>query len=208
MSIHGASVIEDKTRDKPSRLNRVFRVSLKQLLVLILVIAVVFASFAWASDRIETHKRWASMMEMSQRFMIHFDEVYVRLPDKFTNELYPTHFWIRDELDYAYWVILKLSRLDEAHANQLFKIGSLIDTLRDPATDTVQLNGSQFSFLSKAIYTISQRLIDAYWNPLNGTDVDSETGPPFWYFGPSPPDEALLQQVASLAVQAREIIVP
>jgi hypothetical protein len=208
MLMHTTSVNEDKRQDKSSPWGKTFRISLKQLVALLLILAVALALFFWASDRIDTHKRWASMMEMSHRFMIHFDEVYVRLPDKFTNESYPTHFWIRNELDYADWVLLKLIRLDETHASQLFKIEDLINTLRDPATDTVQLNESQFWFLSNAIHTIAQKLVDAYWNPLNGTDVNSETGPSFWYFGPSPPDEAILQQVATLAINAKATISP
>jgi hypothetical protein len=208
MSIRTASVNEDKRRDKSSPWGKTLRISLKQLVALLLILAVALTLFFWASDRIDTHKRWASMMEISQRFMIHFDEVYVRLPDEFTNESYPTHFWIRSELDYAHWVMLKLIRLDEAHSSQLFKIENLIDTLRDPTTDTVRLNESQFSDLRNAIYTIAQKLPDAYWNPLNGTDVNSETGPSFWYFGPSPPDEVILQQVATLAIHAKAIISP
>jgi hypothetical protein len=209
MSVHVVSMIEDKTRVKSSRLDRVFRISLRQLLVLLLVIVVALGSFVWASDRIETHKRWAPMLEMSQRFMIHFTEVYVRLPSLMENETTdPTHFWFMNELDYAWWTINQLIELDKAHASELFRIEDLTSTLRESGITGVQLSNSKFENLSNAIYTIAQKLPQAYWNPLNTTDVNRETGPPFWYFGSSPPDEVLLQEIATLAMHARQIIIP
>lgn len=207
MSIHIVSANEDKTRIKPSRLDKTFRISLKQLLVLILIIVVASASFVWASDRIETHKRWASMLEMSQRFMIHFTEVYLRLPSVYGNETDPTHYWFQTELDYADWALNKLMKLDEAHRGELIRIEELIMDLRSPNAIGPWNNNSQSADLSNSIYSIAEKLPHAYWNPLNGTNVNSDTGPPFWYFGSSPPDEAILQQVAILAIHAKEIIV-
>ncbi len=212
MSNHVVSVIEDKTRDKPSRLNRVFRISLKQLLVLILVVAVVFASFAWASDRIEIHKRWASMIEMSQRFRVHFTEVYLRLYSLTENETMDplSHEIFSNEISYASWTMNQLVSLDSAHASELFRIEDLIMTLQESGTSglQLQLRDSQFQNLSDTLHAIAENLPLAYWNPLNTTSINSETGPPFWYFGPSPPDEALLQQIATLAIQAKAIIGP
>jgi hypothetical protein len=208
MSFHVVSVNEDKTRVKPSRLDRVFRISVKQLLILILIILVASASFVWASDRIETHKRWASMLEMSQRFSVHFTEVYLRLPSVYGNETDPTHYWFQNELDYAEWALNKLMKLDEAHTSELVRIEELIMNLRSPNAIGPWFNNSQFADLGNSIYSIAQKLPQAYWNPLNSTSVNSDTGPPFWYFGPSPPDEAILQQIATLAIHAKEIIVP
>lgn len=209
MSFKVRSVIEGKPRSELSGLNRIFRISLKQLLVLILVIVVASGSFLWASGRIETHKRWAAMLEMSQQFMIHFDEVYVRLPSIMKNETPdPTHYWLIDELDYADWAISQLARIDTAHESELFSVEIFVWTLQGSATTGIQLNSSQFLNLSSAIHTIAYKLPQAYWNPLNTTSINTETGPPFWYFGPSPPDEAILQQMATLATQAKEIITP
>jgi hypothetical protein len=202
-------MIEDKTRVKPSGLNRVFRISVKQLLVLIIVIVVASSSFVWASDRIETHKRWASMLKISQRLGIVLDEVYLRLPSITMNVTAdPTHFWFMDELDDALWTTHRLTELDKKHASELFKIEDLILTLRDLGATGVQLSGSQFENLSNITHTIADELTHAYWDPLNTTEINSETGPPFWYFGPSPPDEALLQHIANLAIQAKGIIKP
>jgi hypothetical protein len=208
MSIHVVRANEDKTRVKPSRLDRVFRLNLKQLLVLVLIIVVASASLVWASDRIETHKRWASMLEMSQRFMIHFTQAYLRLPGVYGNETDPTHYWFQNELDYADWALDKLMKLDEAHTSELIRIEDLIMNLRSPNAVEPWLNNSQFADLGNTIYLIAEKLPQAYWNPFNSTSINSDTGPPFWYFGPSPPDEAILQQVAALAINAKEIIVP
>ncbi|MGB8781366.1 MAG: hypothetical protein WCD81_12055 [Candidatus Bathyarchaeia archaeon] len=207
MSFNVLGMIEDKRAVKPSRWNRVFRISLKQLLVLILVIVAALASFGWASDRIETHKRWASMVETSQEFGIVFSEVYVRLPSITENATTdPTHFWFTNELDFASWTLSQLVKVDEAHESELYWIEDLIVTLRDASINGVLLNDSQFWNLSNGIKLIAIELPEAYWNPLNTTSVNSETGPPFWYFGPSPPDETMLQTVATLAMQLTETI--
>jgi hypothetical protein len=207
MSFNGLGVIEDKRGVKSSRWNRVFQISLKQFLVLILVIVVVLASYVWASDRIETHKRWASMLNASQEFSIIFSEVYVRLPVMLENSTsHPTYNWFTDELDSASWTMNQLIKVDEAHERELYWIEDLILTLRDAGINGVLLNNSQFWNLSNNIKLIAIELPQAYWNPLNTTSVDSEAGPPFWYFGPSPPDEAMLQQVATLAMQLTETI--
>lgn len=207
MSIYAVSMNEDQTQTKPLRLNKTLHVSLKQLLVLILVIVAVTATFVWASDRVAIHERWASELEMSQQFGIHFSEVYVRLPSITENVTTdPTHFWFLNELDYAQWTLDQLIELDGAHTSELYRVEDLIQTLIESGTNGIQLNDSQFSSLGSTINSIAQKLPEAYWDPLNSTSVDSRTGPPFWYLGPSPPDEAILQQVATLATYAKGIV--
>jgi len=44
------------------------------------------------------------------------------------------------------------------------------------------------------------------WSLTNYTSVNGVNGPPFWYFGPSPPDETVLQEAVDLAVHAKAII--
>jgi hypothetical protein len=148
------------------------------------------------------------MLEMSQRFMIHFLQVYLRLPSIYGNETDPTHYWLQNELDYADWALNKLMKLDEAHTSELVRIEELIMTLRPQGAIGPWLNNSQLEDLSSSIYTIAERLPQAYWNPFNSTSVNTDTGPSFWYFGPSPPDEAILQQTVALATHAKETINP
>jgi hypothetical protein len=163
VSINVVGMIEDKRGAEPSRWNRVFRISLKQLLVLILVIVVALASFVWASDRIETHKRWASMLSASQEFGIILSEVYIRLPSITENATTdPTHFWFTNELDSASWTMSQLIKVDEAHERELYWIEDLIATLREASISGVQLNDSQFRNLSNSIKLIAIELPQAY----------------------------------------------
>lgn len=197
--------IEDRARVKPSSWNRVFCIGLKQLLILILVIVVVLASFVWAYDRIETHKRWGSMLLISQRLGIVLSEARARLPSIMMNATTdPTHFWFTSVLDDAWWTLDQLIKIDEPHESELYRVIDLVTAMR--GSEELQLTNSQFSNLSSTLKAIAQNFLDAYWNILNFTSVSTETGPPFWYFGPSPPDETLLQQIDDLAIQAQDII--
>jgi hypothetical protein len=136
------------------------------------------------------------MLRESQRFMIHLDEVYVLLP---------THYYLA-ELSYAQESLYELTRLDEAHQSKLFMIDMMIDALRNPSTNGVQLNDTQFWDLSNTIHHLGQKVAGAYWSLTNYTSVNGVNGPPFWYFGPSPPDETVLQEAVDLAVHAKAII--
>jgi hypothetical protein len=71
----------------------------------------------------------------------------------------------------------------------------------------VRINDSEFRDLRNTICPTTEQLPEARWSSLNGTSVDSKAGRSFWYFGPSPPDETILQQVTSLAIDAKAIII-
>jgi hypothetical protein len=60
--------------------------------------------------------------------------------------------------------------------------------------------------LSNTIHHLGQKVAGAYWSLTNYTSVNGVNGPPFWYFGPSPPDETVLQEAVDLAVHAKAII--
>lgn len=197
----------NKEQAKPSRWRKTFCINIKQLIALLLLIIVAVALFSWASQRIDTHRQWASMLRESQRFMIHLDEVYVLLPAKFQGDSNPAHLpWFLAELDYAGESLHELMKLDEAHWSKLFMIDEMILALHDPSTNRVQLNDTQFWDLSETIHDLGRKLADAYWSLTNYTSVNDVSGPPFWYFGPSPPDEAVLQEAVDLVVHSRAII--
>ncbi len=67
----------------------------------------------------------------------------------------------------------------------------MIMTLRDPDVDLSGLD------LFAAIHSIGWKVVKAYGNFLNYTSANNV---PFWYFGPSPPDEGILEEAAQLAV--------
>jgi DNA-binding transcriptional ArsR family regulator len=203
--------VEEIPRAKPSRLDRALRMSLKQLLAIVLVALIASGSLAWTSDRTETHKRWASMIKAAQQFQTHFRQVYLRFFNVAINwtTISPlAYFWFEDELDYADQSMTQLIMVDRAHANELYTVQRLIYSLKEAAVDGPLVNGPIPSDLRDAVDTISWKLPEAYWRPLNSTGINLDTGPPFWYFGPSPPDEALLQQIATLAVQANQSLNP
>lgn len=200
-------VVEGNSKEeaKSSRWRKTYCISVKQLIVLLFLIIVAVALFSWASQRIDAHRRWASMLRESQQFMFHLDEVYVLLPAKFQDSN-PQHLWFFAELDYAEESLLELTRLDGAHQSKLFMIDMMIEALRDPGTNGVQLNDAQFWDLSKTIRHLGQKVAGAYWSLTNYTSVNGVDGPPFWYFGPSPPDETVLQEAVDLSVHAKAII--
>ena len=172
--------------NNPSRLSRTFCVSLKQLVAVLLLVMIIVAGVFWAVQRINTHKRWASMLRESQRLRSHLDRVACLLPVKSN--------WLIAELGYATSSLLELINLDGKHRIPLRKIDHMIMTLRDPDVDLSGLD------LFDAIHNIGWKVVKAYGNLLNYTSVNVENGPPFWYFGPSPPDEGILEEAAQLAV--------
>jgi len=174
--------------NKPSRSSRTFCVSLKQLVAVLLLVMIIVAGVFWAVQRINTHKRWASMLRESQRLMDHLDRVAYLIPVKSN--------WCIAELGYATSSLSELIKLDGEHQIPLRKIDQMIMTLRDPDVDLSGLDLFEFD----AIHNIGWKVVKAYGNLLNYTSVNDVNGPPFWYFGPAPPDEGILEEAAQLAV--------
>lgn len=171
--------------NKPSRLSRTFCVSLKQLVAVLLLVTIIVAGVFWAVQRINTHKRWASMLRESQRLRDHLDRVAYLLPVKSN--------WCIAELGYATSSLSELIKLDGKHQIPLIKIDHMIMTLRDPHVDLSGLDLFEFD----TIHNIGWKVVKAYGNYLNYTSANNV---PFWYFGPSPPDEGILEEAAQLAV--------
>ncbi len=55
---------------------------------------------------------------------------------------------------------------------------------------------------------IGNKILSAYSGFINYTYINTVEGPPFWYIGPSPPDEATLQEAVNLAVASSALIEP
>ncbi|MBS7647390.1 hypothetical protein KEJ24_06110 [Candidatus Bathyarchaeota archaeon] len=188
-------------------MGRIFCISLKRFVILFLLVIVVVAGVFWAFQKINAHKLWASMLRESQRLRTHLDAVYVLLPAKFNGSLDPTTSnWLNAELVYATSSLTELINLDQGHQVQLGKILYLIDTIRGPNIDLSWLNSTEQSRMMNTIHDIGQKVAQAYWSILNYTSVDSINGPPFWYFGPAPPNETILEEAAQLALNLTEEI--
>jgi hypothetical protein len=202
--------VEEIPRNKHSRLDKVFHVSFKQLIVTVLLIAIVSGSYIFISNRIETHKQWGGMADLSQEFETHFLHVRDGLFGAAIGWTNTTIYeFYMSELRSAEWSLTRLIWLDSAHTYELVRVDQLVMTLESIGENfKIRENSSQSRFsLTNAIATIAFELNDAYWHPLNNVGINFQTGPPFWYLGSSPPDETLLRQVADLAVQANEAII-
>lgn len=93
-----------------------------------------------------------------------------------------------------------LKYLDWNHATQLSIIEQTLDRLGTVWSSYVMnLTPSERIAFSEDIRNLGGRIVAAYTNYYQYTLVYDGTGPPFWYNGPSPPDEAQLQQAVTLA---------
>ncbi|XHH07886.1 MAG: hypothetical protein ACFCUE_09935 [Candidatus Bathyarchaeia archaeon] len=186
---------------KPSWFKKTYQVSRKKIVVILLIVVVAVSSFAWAVDRINTHKSWVAMIDKSRDFRDHMEKAYVTFSE---SDLLGDR-----ELRYALRSIEELENLDKTHWLELSKIENFL-------MDARVLNYTQASELdSQASYTVNHnikqigpKIYEAYCKITNFTSVSNQKGAPFLYFGPSPPDEATLQEAVDLAVNADALIKP
>jgi hypothetical protein len=110
--------------------------------------------------------------------------------------------FVINELGYADIELHRISNLDTSHSSPLYRIGFAIETLKtDNGTLLIRsMSSSQRIVLATQFESLAHKITGAYWNFLNYTSTGSSDGPPFWYFGPSPPDENLLQDAVNIAL--------
>ena len=188
-------------------MGRVICISLKRIIFLLVLVIVLVAGVFWSVQRIDAHKLWASMLRESQRLRDHLERAAYLLPARFQSNLDSTaQNWLYQELHYAESSLLELSIMDSAHSVQLGKIDNLIVTISDPGIDLSRLNSTEQTRMMNTMCDIGQKVAQAYWSILNYTSVDGVNGPPFWYFGPAPPNETILEEAAQLAFNLTEEI--
>jgi hypothetical protein len=168
---------------------------------------VLVAGVFWSVQRIDAHKLWASMLRESQRLRDHLERAAYLLPARFQSNLDSTvQNWLYQELHYAESSLSELSIMDSAHSVQLGKIDNLIVTISDPGIDLSRLNSTEQTRMMNTMCDIAQKVAQAYGSILNYTSVDGVNGPPFWYFGPAPPNETILEEAAQSAFNLTEEI--
>jgi hypothetical protein len=168
---------------------------------------VAVAGVFWSVQRIDAHKLWASMLRESQRFRDHIERAAYLLPARCqSNSDSTTQDWLYQELHYADSSLSELIIMDSAHNVQLGKIDNLIVTVRDPGIDLSRLNATEQTRMMNTMCDIGQKVAQAYGSILNYTSVDGVNGPPFWYFGPAPPNETILEEAAQSAFNLTEEI--
>jgi len=176
-----------------------FSVNLKQLTALFLLITIAGAPIFWASQRVDMHRRWASQANKTQSIVGHF-YVAAKLLNSTsfeTDEI--AQEWFSEKMEEAGDAVAALGSMDAGHRDQLFKIVAITIYLSSGKTSVLDLNATGRSTLAESLLNIGWKLREAYSNFADSYGTDPFSGPLFSYFGPSPPDETILQQALDLA---------
>ena len=185
------------------------RVSIKKVAALLLVAIIATAAVsAWAFDRIETHKRWAKLANESFDFANNMVIVIPLLHDYINNSGESQRTAFSGQLWAASLSLRELKDTERDIYNDLAldKIGTFIGKLGDYKLNLTELSPKEQLDLGNAIAGISQNVANTYMAICNYTSGDGSGGIPFWYFGPSSPDQAFLQEAADMAANAQQLI--
>lgn len=184
------------------------RISTKKGAAILLLAIIVTASVTfWAFDRIETHKRWVTQYYVSFDYGLHMAQLGPLISSYYNNSEDLQRFALNNELYDASRSLrnLKDNERDSDSVLAIDKIRSFMSCLGDNDLKLTQLSSKERSDLTNAVTQIGERVVNAYGAILNHTKVNN-SGPSFWYFGPSSPDQAFLQEAANIAVNAQQII--
>jgi hypothetical protein len=172
-----------------------------------LVVIVLFASaiavplaVKWADQRTQMHVNWVNQAREAAAFNRATRSLADLLaspnwPDNGTSTIAPSI------MSLAATSMYNLEYLDWNHATQLSIIEETLNRLGTVWSGyVVSLTASQRTTFSEEVRSMGGDVAGAYANFYQtSTPINTGTGPPFWYNGPSPPDEALLQRAVTLA---------
>lgn len=196
-----AQAVNNTKQPKPSRLSKTYSISLKKVITILLISIVAFSTIVWATDRLDTHRNWATMVDEAREFRHHLENAY----------LSPEYDSGDREIEYAERSFEKIEKLDRAHSRQLNTIENLLmDFHALNATQTSKLydDRNPWNTIHGNMRLIGNKILSAYSGFINYTYINTIEGPPFGYIGPSPPDEATLQEAVNLAVASSALIEP
>jgi hypothetical protein len=172
------------------------------LFIAVLLLAVIIPSLLfWTIERNDMHARWERQLELAQAFDFYGVEEaqIVLMQPNFISDSAFRNTGV-SALDSAQFALNNIVILDFYRANQLYKIETMLLSLASSwSTYTTGLNPSQRGTLAGLLGIIGRDILFAYGNYINYTS-SSGSGPSFWYNGPSPPDQGLVQQAVDLAV--------
>ncbi len=169
------------------------------MVIVIILAAAVPITLYWAVQRNDMHHQWALQSSYALEFWSHTDYAAGLLNGNVAPWGNVTEGFTINELGYAAIQLYDISYLDTSHANQLLRISYAIETLKTQ-NYIHNMTSSQRISLSTQLELLSHKIINAYSNYANFTSTGTATGPPFWYTGPSPPDEQLLQDAVNIAL--------
>jgi hypothetical protein len=177
------------------------------VLVVVIVVAAVGipVGLYWALQRSDMHLRWDLESRYAIEFLLHTEHASAYLNGNLYSWSNETAGIALNEMGWADNELYGIAVLDTAHVNQLYRIRYAIGSLQGPGPTgsgeyVASLNSSQRTLLSNQVYSLGHKLGNAYDNFVNYTSTSPGIGPSFWYSGPSPPDESLLQSAVSIAL--------
>jgi DNA-binding transcriptional ArsR family regulator len=184
------------------------RLSTKKVAALLLVAIIASATVSvWAFDRVETHKRWVKQFYESFDYGSHMAAVGPLMTAYYKTPQESQRVALDLEIEAAQLSLSELRRTDQDRnsAAAFDKIQSFMSYLSATASQNLtQLSLTEINDLANAATQVGESVVSAYGAILNCTSMD-DSGPPFWYFGPSPPDQVFLQEAADLAVGGQQI---
>jgi hypothetical protein len=184
-----------------SKLREKITISAVLIIVLLALIVIVPSLLYWTIERNDMHARWARQVELAQSFDFYGMEgtEIVLMNTNFTSDS-AYRSTGASALESAQFTLNNLVILDFDRANQLYRIETMLLTLAPHwSTYTTGLNQTQRGTLANLLGMIGNDILFAYGNYINYTS-SGPNGPPFWYNGPSPPDQNLVQHAVDLAV--------
>ena len=69
-----AQAVNNTKQPKPSRLSKTYSISLKKIITILLISIVAFSTIVWATDRLDTHRNWATMVDEAREFRNHMEK--------------------------------------------------------------------------------------------------------------------------------------
>ena len=186
------------------RLTR-FRILLILAVVGIAVSAAVPTTLYWTLQRTDLHARWQLEANYARQFGFQMEYVSSLVNGTVYKWNNVTSSLAGNLMGYANENLNYLLDYDTAHGNQLYQISYAIENIVPSFFNLsfANLSSAQRGPLAAQLYSLGDRILYSYWNFLKYTSAGGISGPPFWYSGPSPPDEQLLQVAVSIALALR-----
>ncbi len=184
-----------------SKIRKKVTISLALIIVLLVLVVSVPSVLYWEIQRNDMHARWERQLELAQSFDFYGveDAEITLMQPNFTSDSALRNSAV-SSLSSAQFTLNSLIHLDSDRFNQLHQIETMLLTLEPRwSTYTIGLNQSQRGTLANLLGRIGNDILFAYGNYINYTSSGPD-GPPFWYNGPAPPDQNLIQQAVELAV--------
>ena len=146
----------------------------------------------WTVERVVSHNRWSIQASLSETFFSQMNDAYTPITNQSLASDQALRFLANSDLHHAGTTMYNLYRVDTQHFNQLSRISSTLLSLQN-LSYVLSLTSVQRLVLANLLISIGTKIVNAYH--LNGMNVYSV---PFWYWGPSPPNEDLLNQAVDL----------